>query len=189
VGGTREISVDVRIIAATNKDLKIEVEEGRFRNDLFFRLQVIPIRLPPLREHPDHIPKLVEFFVDQYNAEFKKSVKGISTEAMEQLQRYPWPGNVRELRNILERILILENSERIEMGNLPPEIIHFDKTGEKVNLVDDFPSTGISLDDVEKELIQKALRMAGGNQTRAAELLGLSRDTLRYRLQKFDLKE
>lgn len=142
LGGTKEISVDARIIAATNKRLKIEVKEGRFRNDLFFRLQVIPIDLPPLREHPEDIPKLIQFFIDKFNREFKKSVKGISPEALELLKRYQWPGNVRELRNVVERVLILETAEHIKVENLPPEIASFDQTGKAENLVDALPPHG-----------------------------------------------
>ncbi|MBI4832868.1 MAG: sigma-54-dependent Fis family transcriptional regulator [Candidatus Lindowbacteria bacterium] len=188
VGGTAEITVDVRIIAATNRDLKAEVGAGRFRNDLFYRLQVIPIYLPPLREHPEDIPNLVHFFIDRFNTEFKKSVTGISPEALELLKRYPWPGNVRELRNVIERVLILETGDLIEVGGLPPEITQFVEGSQMIKLVDEFPTTGLSLEEVERELIRKAMNMAGGNQTRAAELLGISRDTLRYRLQKFGLK-
>ncbi|GAB4342914.1 MAG: sigma-54 dependent transcriptional regulator [Candidatus Abyssubacteria bacterium] len=189
VGGTSEIGVDVRIIAATNKNLKAEVEAGRFRNDLFYRLQVIPIHLPPLRNHPEDIPNLAEFFIQKFSAEFKKPVKGVSPEAMQLLKRYAWPGNVRELRNMIERILILETGEVIEVDDLPPEIMSYTASEQKAGLSGEFPSAGLSLEEVEKELIQKALVMADGNQTRAAELLGISRDTLRYRLQKFGLKQ
>jgi len=188
VGGTVEISVDVRIIAATNKVLKDEVEAGRFRADLFYRLQVIPIYMPALREHPEDIPKLAQFFIDKFNEDFKKSVRGVSEEALEILKRHSWPGNVRELKNIIERILILETSDHIEAGNLPPEITHFGESREKIAVVEEFPATGLSLEEVEKDLIRKALIKAEGNQTKAAELLGLSRDTLRYRMQKFGLK-
>ncbi len=188
VGGTVEISVDVRIVAATNKDLKTEVEQGRFRNDLFYRLKVIPIHLPPLRNRRQDIEKLTHFFIAKFNQEFKKTVQGISEEALALLTKYPWPGNVRELKNIIERILILETGDRIEVDDLPPEITHFVGVSEKMQVMDDFPATGLSLEEVEKELIRKALSMAAGNQTRAAELLGISRDTLRYRLQKFGLK-
>lgn len=188
VGGTVEITVDVRIIAATNKNLKAEVEAGRFRNDLFYRLKVIPILLPPLRERVEDIPKLAQFFIEKFNQEFKKSVTGISPEALELLNRYPWPGNIRELKNIIERVLILETGECIEVDDLPPEITQHVEENHAATLAEEFPSTGLSLEDVEKELIRKALSMAQGNQTRAAELLGISRDTLRYRLQKFGLK-
>ena len=188
VGGTVEISVDVRIIAATNKVLKDEVEAGRFRTDLFYRLQVIPIHMPALREHPEDIPKLAQFFIDKFNEDFKKSVRGVSEEALEILKRHSWPGNVRELKNIIERILILETSDHIEAGNLPPEITHSGESRERIAVVEEFPATGLSLEEVEKDLIRKAIIKAEGNQTKAAELLGLSRDTLRYRMQKFGLK-
>ncbi len=188
VGGTAEIGVDVRIIAATNKNLKAEVEAGRFRNDLFYRLKVIPMYLPSLRERVEDIPKLAQFFIEKFNQEFKKSVSGISPEALELLQSYSWPGNVRELRNIIERVLILETGDRIEADDLPPEITQHVEENHAATLAEEFPPTGLSLEEVEKELIRKALSMAHGNQTRAAELLGISRDTLRYRLQKFGLK-
>ena len=115
-------------------------------------------------------------------------MSGISPEALELLKRYPWPGNIRELKNIIERVLILETGERIEVDDLPPEITHHVEESHAATLAQEFPLTGLSLEDVEKELIRKALSMAHGNQTRAAELLGISRDTLRYRLQKFGLK-
>ncbi len=189
VGGTVEISVDVRIIAATNKTLEAEVEAQRFRNDLFYRLRVIPIHLPPLRDHTEDIPKLVDFFIHKFNAEFKKNVTGITSKALELLERYPWPGNVRELKNIIERVLILETSEKIEADDLPPEITTYTDAKATTALVDNFPASGVSLEQVEKDLIKKALVRAKGNQSRAAELLGISRDTLRYRLQKFGLKQ
>jgi two-component system response regulator AtoC len=188
VGGTAEISVDIRIIAATNRDLKTEVEQGRFRNDLFYRLKVIPIYLPALRERREDIPKLAHHFIEKFNQEFKKSVRGISDEALALLEQYSWPGNVRELKNIIERVLILETSDRIEAKDLPPEISQFVESPRESKIADNFPLSGLSLEEVEKELISKAIAMAAGNQTRAAELLGISRDTLRYRLQKFGLK-
>ena len=189
VGGTTEISVDVRIIAATNKELKKEIVAGTFRNDLYYRLQVIPIYLPPLRERAEDIAKLAEFFIEKFNGEFKKSVQGVTPEALELLKKYQWPGNIRELKNIIERVLILETSDRIEADELPPEIRDEAPAGDRAfSLAEHFPAGGLSLEDVERDLMKKALSMANGNQTRAAELLGISRDTLRYRLQKFDLK-
>ncbi len=188
VGGTVEVTVDARIIAATNKDLKAEVAAGRFRNDLFYRLQVIPILLPPLRERAEDIPKLVEFLIAGFNEEFSKNVQGVSPEAMDILMRYPWPGNVRELKNLIERILILETSELIDVAGLPPEIADAGEGGKDISPLDKFPTEGLSLEEVEKQLILKALDTANGNQTRAAELLGISRDTLRYRIHKFNIK-
>jgi len=188
VGGTTEISVDIRIIAATNKDLKTEVEQGRFRNDLFYRLKVIPIYLPALRERQEDIPKLAHHFIEKFNQEFKKSVRGISDDALTLLVQYAWPGNVRELKNVIERVLILETGDTIEANDLPPEIAQYVEGPRESKIADNFPLAGLSLEEVEKELISKAIAMAAGNQTRAAELLGISRDTLRYRLQKFGLK-
>jgi DNA-binding NtrC family response regulator len=188
VGGTVEITVDARIIAATNKNLKAEVEAGRFRNDLFYRLQVIPIYLPPLRERIEDIPPLIEFLTAGFNEEFRKNVQGVSPEAMEILVRHPWPGNVRELKNMIERILILETTDIIDVPDLPPEITETDESGKEPSPFDRFPAEGLSLEEVEKQLILKALAAADGNQTKAAELLGVSRDTLRYRIQKFEIK-
>jgi DNA-binding NtrC family response regulator len=188
VGGTVEITIDSRIVAATNKDLKAEVGAGRFRNDLFYRLQVIPIHIPPLRERRGDIPGLIDFFIGRFNEEFKRNVTGVSSEAMEVLKHHAWPGNVRELKNIIERVLILETSDCIELSDLPPELAKADKTDTGGSLLDAFPAGGLSLEDVEMQLIQKALDAADGNQTKAAELLGISRDTLRYRVQKFELK-
>ncbi|RJP72401.1 MAG: sigma-54-dependent Fis family transcriptional regulator [Candidatus Abyssobacteria bacterium SURF_17] len=188
VGGTVEIQVEVRIIAATNKNLQAEVNAQRFRNDLFYRLRVIPIHIPPLRERTEDIPGLVEFFLARFNADLKKDVKGISQEALKLLKNYPWPGNVRELKNIIERVLILETSETIEAENLPPEITNYSHASPAEKVVEHFPAEGLSLREVEKDLIAKALAKANGNQSRAAELLGISRDTLRYRMQKFGLK-
>jgi len=185
VGGTVEITVDARIIAATNKDLKAEVEAGAFRNDLFYRLRVIPIHLPPLREHAEDIPLIVDFFLRKFNKELKKNVRGATPEAIEIFKRHPWPGNVRELKNVIERVIILETSDRIEASHLPPEIT---EAGEKPAAADELSLAGLSLEEAEKHLITRALEASGGNQTKAAELLGISRDTLRYRLQKFALK-
>jgi transcriptional regulator with PAS, ATPase and Fis domain len=188
VGGTKEITVAVRIIAATNKDLMAEVEARRFRRDLYYRLQVIPIHLPPLRERREDIPVLMQFFIDMFNKEFEKNVKEVSDEALECLARHSWPGNVRELKNTIERILILEENERIEVENLPPEIAGFEHCGIPVTLFNEFDFNGLSLDEIEKGLLHRSLSLAKGNQSRAAELLGISRDTFRYRIKKFGLQ-
>jgi len=191
VGGTRDIRVDVRIIAATNRKLEDGVRAGRFREDLFYRLKVIPIRLPALRERREDIPLLVQHFLDHFNQEFRKATRGVDPAAMQRLKDHDWPGNVRELRNVIERIMILENKERIELEDLPPGLRdHPPAEGrppggaERAAAV---PVGAMTLEQIERSAIRQALERAGGNQVRAAKLLGISRDTLRYRMKKFGL--
>ncbi|MEW6718863.1 MAG: sigma-54 dependent transcriptional regulator [Thermodesulfobacteriota bacterium] len=180
VGGNRPVPVDVRVVAATNKDLEEEVAEGRFRADLYFRLNVIPIRIPPVRERRDDIPVLAAHFIERYNREKGRSLEGIREDAMEMLQRYPWPGNVRELENLVERIVVLKGSGWIEAADLPEKIRRSEKF-----LKTAIPVLGESgLDirtataDFETALIRQALHLSGGNKNRAATLLGLKRTTL-----------
>ncbi|MFQ5631361.1 MAG: sigma-54-dependent transcriptional regulator [bacterium] len=186
IGGTKDLEVDVRIVAATNKDLKRLVEEDRFREDLYYRLKVIPVVLTPLRERPEDIPLLVKYLIDRFNKEFKKNFSGISSEALTTLKKYNWPGNVRELRNMLERIMILESDEIILPVHLPLE---FTFKKESPPIIDDIqlPATGAALNGVEKALIEKALERTSGNQSRAAELLRISRHALRYKMKKYHL--
>ena len=186
VGGTVDIHVDVRIVAATNANLEQAVSEGRFRKDLYYRLKVIPITLPPLRERPEDIPLLVKHFIDHFNREFKKTTRGVTHSAMQALMEYPWPGNIRELKNLIERVMILENKELIDVSDLPREIMA-QEPYVPVEQAFTLPPGGVVLEDVERSLIEQALKRTGGNQTRAAKLLGLTRDTLRYRLKKFGL--
>ncbi len=186
VGGTTDIHVDIRMVAATNANLEQAVAEGRFRKDLYYRLKVIPISLPPLRERPEDIPLLVKHFIDHFNREFKKNTRGVTHTAMQALMEYPWPGNIRELKNLIERVMILENKEMIDHPDLPTEIL-VQEPYKPVEQAFTLPPGGVILEDVEKSLIEQALKRTGGNQTRAAKLLGLTRDTLRYRLKKFDL--
>ncbi|MBI5025792.1 MAG: sigma-54-dependent Fis family transcriptional regulator [Nitrospirae bacterium] len=189
IGGLRDIKVDVRVIAATNKNLEEATKDGSFREDLYYRLKVIPIYMPPLRERKEDIIPLVMHFIKVFNREIKKEVKGVAPEAEELLLNYPWPGNVRELKNIIERVFILESDNVILPEHLHMEInTYAHKTtpeGEKFPL--NLPSEGVSLEGLEKEFIRQALQMANGNQTKAAKLLDLSRDALRYRMQKFGL--
>ena len=185
VGGTKDIQVDVRIISATNKDLLQAIEEKVFRADLYYRIQVIPIHLPALRERRDDIMPLVEHFIGHYNREFGKSVKGVSKMAEKFLTEYAWPGNIRELRNIIERAIILENEETLLLEHLPQELVA--KTGGSsvgpfsVHL----PEEGIDIEDVERELIRQALETSEGNQSKAAKKLNLGIDAFRYRMKKF----
>ncbi len=186
VGGTRDISVDVRIVAATNRDLKKAVAAGTFREDLYYRLQVIPIRMPALREHVDDIPLFVSHFLDHFNKTMRKNTTEADPAAMERLKAYSWPGNVRELRNVIERIMILEDKPRIELDDLPGSIRNAEiREAMPVPTPD---SVGkLSLDEMERLAIARALEQAGQNQVRAARILGISRDTLRYRMKKYDL--
>jgi two-component system response regulator AtoC len=185
VGGVSEHRADVRVVAATNVNLEERVAEGRFRADLFFRLNVVRIRMPPLREHTEDIQLLAAHFVARFNQEMKRNVKGISSGALEILGAYHWPGNVRELRNVVERAFILHSSaDEIRPEHLAPELRSgvMQRTAEKK--VPAVPEQGIVLEDVEKRLIHEAMERATGNQSKAARLLGISRDTLRYRLKK-----
>ncbi len=186
IGGTKDIVVDVRIIAATNKDMQAQVRSGQFREDLYYRLRVIPITLPPLRDRDEDVFLLAKFFIDSFNKEFKKNVKGISKMTMKSFRDYPWHGNVRELKNVIERAMILESEDQILPEHLPLELSSKEVQIQNVKGIDiKIPPGGIDIESVEKELIRQALDSTRGNQTRAAKMLNLSRDTLRYRMQKF----
>ena len=184
VGGTETLNVDVRIIAASNRDLAKAIEEGRFRDDLYYRLNVIHIHLPPLRERKEDIPLLTAYFLEKLRPTYL--VSNISEDAMKLLVRYNWPGNVRELQNVLERAAIISHGSEITTDDLPKE---FQTAPQKSDLdvVVNIPDSGISLEGLEKELIIKALDKSKGNQTRAAQLLGITRSALLYRIQKHGL--
>jgi two-component system response regulator AtoC len=184
VGGSVDIKVDVRVVAATNRNLQEEVKQGRFREDLFYRLNVLPILLPPLRDRADDIPRLVEFYLDLYNTEFKKHIRGVSPDAIQQLQRYPWPGNIRELRNAVERAMLLSDSETLGAADFSGASGGAMRLGDKVEL----PASGLDLEELERSLVVQALERTGWNQTKAATLLGLNRDQIRYRVEKFQLE-
>jgi len=185
IGGTRDIAVDVRIVSATNKDLLKAIEEKTFRNDLYYRIQVIPIYLPPLRERKEDIIPLVTHFINHYNREFGKTVGGISKMAEKFLAEYAWPGNTRELRNVIERAIILESEDTLLLEHLPQEIVS--KTGGSAAGPVSFrlPPEGIDIEDVERELIRQALEISEGNQSKAAKKLNLGIDAFRYRMKKF----
>ncbi len=224
VGGHKDISVDVRIIAATNRNLADLVRKGAFREDLFFRLNVIPIRIPPLRERREDILPLAEFFLGEFSREFKRPVRGFSEDARRRMCAYGWQGNVRELRNLIERAIILGTGETVEELDFPsaaeapsspssgretavpvpadPEAgdILLDPAGvaargegaspaggTSASPRFQLPPSGVDLEVVEREFITQAIEATGGNQTRSAELLGLTRDALRYRMKKFGL--
>src|SRR5579862_9255231 len=205
VGGVRDIQVDVRVIAASNRDLEREVRESRFRQDLYYRLAIISILIPPLRERREDILPLIEFFIQLFNRKFRKSVKGISDEARRLLLSYDWPGNVRELKNAIERAMILEEESVLRSSYMPSAL---ERPGGWAAPLDDvrspsragqplpngrhlppliIPEGGTALEEVERALVELALRQADGNQTRAAHLLDISRDALRYKMKKFDL--
>ncbi len=186
VGGLADIHVDTRIVAATNRDLKAMVDQERFREDLFFRLDGIRLVIPPLRERPEDIPPLIDHFVDHWNSEFGRSVKGPNDEALQLLLAYRWPGNVRELRNVLERSILLESEEWILPEHLPVEIVSTGGSGPRVLETRLHAEGGVTtLAQAERIAIEMALSKAGGNKTRAAEALGISRQTLRTKLKEY----
>jgi transcriptional regulator with PAS, ATPase and Fis domain len=211
VGGLKDIPLDVRIIAASNRDLKTESEAGRFRLDLYYRLSVIQIDIPPLRERGDDVLVLADFYIQQFNKSLRKQIRGLSPEVASIFRQYAWPGNVRELRNVIERVMILEDSDvitpmwlprgveddgRIEFVAAPavsevalPMVVSAPPPPpEAVASPHPFtlPPKGVDLESVEMSLVEQALQRSNGNQTRAAELLGISRDQLRYRLKKLE---
>lgn len=188
VGGTDDLKADVRVITATNRRLEEEVAAGRFREDLFYRLRVLPIELPPLRHRVSDIPLLTDSFVDRFNREFGKRVKGLTPEALGLLERYKWPGNVRELHNVVERAVLLTDSDEIDVESLPPEVrrVEADKPGNTGTFT--LGPAGLDLDELEQSLLTEALRMAEGNRTEAGRLLGLSRHQIRNRLKKYGVE-
>ncbi|HUJ50450.1 MAG TPA: sigma 54-interacting transcriptional regulator [Bryobacteraceae bacterium] len=201
LGGVRDIQVDLRVVAATNRKLTEAIEQGRFRLDLYYRLNVIQVVLPPLRERAEDVIPLAEHFVRMYNTKFKRHVKGISHSAAAALLAHDWPGNVRELRNVIERAMVLEEADWIQASNLqiasdpakPPLLaLEQSASADDQSVPVAMPAqTGpfeVSLEEAEKNLVKKALERAGGNQTRAAVLLGVTRDTLRYKMKKFNLR-
>jgi DNA-binding NtrC family response regulator len=181
VGGLSDIRVDVRVVAATNRDLEHEVEAGKFREDLFYRLQVMPISLPPLRERKGDIELLVDYYIDRYNREFRKRVRGVTAEARTLLEQYRWPGNIRELRNAIERAMLLIDREWLSAEDFSS------LSRSPISSAFRLPPEGVSLEEVEKQLVVQALERCRGNQTHAGALLGINRDQVRYRIEKFGL--
>ncbi len=192
LGGTRNIDIDVRVIAATNRDLKDAIEQKAFREDLFYRLNVFPIQVPPLRERREDIPALLDFFLKHFNNAFNKEIREISREALDLLMHYHWPGNVRELRNVVERICIMHDCETIQPDFLPREIWGREPL-KKSSFEYQVPPEGIVFEEiveqVEQSLIGQAVDMTGGNVAKTARLLGLPRGTLRYKMEKYGLME
>ena len=185
VGGGTDIRVQVRVIAASNRNLEEEVKRARFREDLYYRLNVMPIVMPSLRERQDDIPRLIAFYVDSYNAEFRKRIRRVAPSAMERLKAFPWPGNVRELRNAVERAMLLAEGDELTLDHFPIVEKRSTDLSESVEL----PAGGIDLEQLERSLVVQALTRSGWNQTRAATLLGVNRDQIRYRIEKFKLEK
>jgi DNA-binding NtrC family response regulator len=188
LGGTVDIPVDIRIIAATNKDLKKSVDEKVFREDLYYRLKVFQITIPALKEHKQDIPELINFFIKQFNNQFRKNIEKITPEALNLMKNYNWPGNIRELRNVVERAVILESSDILIEENLPREVRDIKEEIKGLNPYNfDIPEIGFSLEEMEKSIIKQALEKANYNQTKASKILNISRDTLRYKQKKHNL--
>jgi len=189
VGDTRDVKVDVRLIAASNRDVAKAVVEGMLREDLFYRLNVIPIHIPPLRERPEDIPLLVAHFIKKIAAELGKSVRGVTPEALAILEGYHWPGNIRELENVIERALVLGGGETLDTDALPADLR---RPRDVQDVPVEIPESGLdlqaTLDQIEQRYIQMALARTGGVQTRAAELLRVSFRQLRYKLQKYSTR-
>lgn len=190
VGGTRDRKVDVRILAATNRDLERESQRERFRRDLYFRLAVILLRLPPLRERGEDVLTLAEHFLTRFKAKYGKPVERIDSEARDLLLAYPWPGNVRELSHVIERAVLWSRGPGLDIEHLALEVPSDSPAGPGEQRPPSSPSrpAGMDLEQAERSLIEQALRETDGNQTRAAQRLGISRDTLRYRLKKYGMQ-
>lgn len=192
VGGLRTIKVDVRLITATNRDLLQEVKAQRFREDLYYRLNVLPIHLPPLRDRKDDIPILIDYFLEKFNRKLNRNVKGISHEVSQAFMKFDWSGNIRELENLIERLVLLARGELLEMTDLPPEVLSADQK----SLAVDTEKIGRSFkeiiksrtEEIEKQMIVKILEECGGNVSKAAKELGLSRKGLQLKMIKYDLR-
>jgi two-component system response regulator PilR (NtrC family) len=187
VGGTEEVPIDVRIIAATNRDLTEMVAEGQFREDLFYRISVIPLELPPLRLRRDDIPLLADHFLARLNTSMGKKIDGISAAALKKLETYDWPGNVRELENAMERAFILEMSNELSPQHLPESV----STVSRMRALTDFPDEGFDLEryveNLQKSFLEEALRRSDGVQVKAAELLRMSYRSFRHYMQKYGI--
>jgi DNA-binding NtrC family response regulator len=187
VGGVASIPMDVALVAATNRNLLEEVRQGRFREDLYFRLNVVPITLPSLRERREDVPLLASFFLERCNQTFHRKLRGFTAQAMEMMVSWRWPGNVRELRNLIERLVLLSDGDVIGADQLPAEIRWAGQAASATSCPFILPEEGINLDEVEQGLLQQALERTQGNQSAAARLLGISRYALRYRMEKMGL--
>jgi len=184
LGGVADVSVDIRVVAATNTDLDAKVREQSFRTDLYYRLNTFPVKIPPLRERKADIPILAQHFLARFNRDFNKQIEDIDGEALEALKRHPWPGNVRELKNAVERAMILGQGPRLTGGDFA---FSLDASPVRAFSSSEFeiPPEGLDIEQLEKHLVRQALERTGGNQNRAARLLGMTRDQIRYRLEKW----
>ncbi len=185
VGGNDEIPVDFRLVAATNRDLEKEVREGRFRQDLYFRLKVVTVELPPLRERPEDIPLLVRHFVEHFNAELGRNVKRLAPNLLDALRAYPWPGNVRELKNVVENMVLFARGEELTLEDLPAEIRQPARLREAAQPA---PWVPRKMEDLEREAILKTLEFTQGHRARAAELLGIGLRTLQRKLKEYNMQ-
>ena len=189
LGGEKEISVNVKVIAATNRNLEVEVEKGNFRTDLFYRLNVARVFIPPLRERKEDIPLLVYTFIDEFANKFDKKIKDVDASALRLLESYPWKGNVRELRNVIERAVLLIEEDELKEYHLNSLLSSNAVQKEEENkFVLQIPAKGVAIDLVLKTLIQKTLKITNGNQVKAAKVLGLSRSKLRYRMEQLGIE-
>lgn len=192
LGSVESTDVDVRVVAATNKDLQEEVREGRFREDLYYRLNVVQIRLPPLRARKDDVTLLAHHFLDKYASEYDRNIQGITDAAMRCLNSYEFPGNVRELENIIERAVALEAAQQITLSSLPPDVKESSENAMSNGMMS-LPEDGLDLDayvgNIEKELLSQALERTGGLKKKAAKLLRISFRSFRYRLSKYDMDD
>lgn len=184
VGGNKTIKVDIRVIAASNRDLQEEVRKGRFREDLYYRLNVVNIKLPPLRERKEDIPFLINFFIEKFNKKYGMKVKGVSQRVMKILINYDWMGNVRELENTIESVLIINNPEILDIQHIPQEIIEYKNKPEMISL-----KIGTTLEELEKEIIMKTLQATKGNKMRAAKILGINVRTIHRKLGEIGKNE
>ena len=187
VGGTHEISVDVRVIAATNRDLRAMVSDGRFRDDLYYRINVLSIDVPPLRERREDIPVLIDYFLKKHTKNTSRLITGLTSETRKLMIEYSWPGNVRQLESAIERAILLAESDKITLEDLPTEVRQ--EVGPASEGAFKLPAEGINFEDVERNLITQAMEQTDYNITKAAKLLGLTFRTLQYRLEKFGIKK
>ena len=183
IGATSPIKLDVRIIAATHRDLAAMVKAGTFREDLYYRLMVVPIQIPALRERLEDIPSLVEHFLIKFRSKYERGDLTLAQDVLRKLYSYNWPGNIRQLENTVERLVLLTKGSETKLQDFP-DLLQFQQANSYV-LPDELPETGVDLAEIEKELLVRALRKFDGNQSRAASFLHLSRRTMMYRLEKY----
>lgn len=187
IGGTRQLQLDARVVTATNRDLEKSVADGTFRADLYYRLKVVPVEIPPLRMRKEDIPALADFFLNAFRKEFAGGPGGFSSESKKVMERFSWPGNVRELRNAVERACLLSQHELIAPEDLPIEVTRPDSQGSSSTALPTLPIEGLCFEELEKNWVLEALERCHGNRTEAARLLGMNRDQIRYRIDKFKL--